>query len=134
VDRLEYVLDGAPAGHDEAAFDTAVDLLVYCIKYQTYLADVDAGVADTLFRESRFDPPFSQGYAGFEHLLSRVDLSAFDIGDQTVADAIARVLKRFNELEVCFIGVNAARPPAVRLLHLQSLTDAAACLLVVLHR
>jgi len=134
VDRLEYVLDGAPASHDEAALDTAVDLLVYCVKYQTYLADVDVAVADTLFRGGGLDPPFSQGYAGFEYLLSRVDLSALAVGDQTVVDAIARVLKRFEELQDCFIGLNAAHAPAVRLLHVQSLTDAAAGLLVALHR
>lgn len=134
VDRLEYVLDGAPASQDEAALDTAVDLLVYCIKYQTYLADVDVAVADTLFRGSGLDPPFSQGCAGFEYLLPRGDLSALDIGDQTVVETVAQVLKRFEELQDCFIGLNAAHPPAVRLLHLQSLTDAAACLLVTLHR
>lgn len=134
VDRLEYVLDGAPASQDEAALDTAVDLLVYCIKYQTYLADLDTDTADTLFHQSGLDPPFSQGYAGFERILSCVDFSTLDIGDQTVDKSIARVLKRFGELEACFVGVNAVRPPAVRLLHLQSLTDTAACLLVALHR
>lgn len=134
VDRLEYVLDGAPTGQDEAALDTAVDLLVYCIKYQAYLADLDVAVADPLFRGSGLGPPFSQGHAGFEYLLSRIDLSALDVDDQTVVYAIAQVLKRFEELHDCFIGLNAARPPAVRLLHLQSLTDAAADLLVALHR
>lgn len=134
VDRLEYVLDGAPAGQDETVLDTAIDLLVYCIKYQTYLADVDIAAADTLFHGSGLDPPFSQGCAGFEHIFSCVDLAALDIGDQAVDNAIAPVLKRFDELQECFVGVNAVRPAAVRLLHLQSLTDAAACLLVALHR
>lgn len=134
VDRLECVLDGALASRDEATLDTAVDLLVYCIKYQTYLADVDIGVADILFRGSGLDPPFSQGYTAFEHLLSRVDLSDIDIDDQTFFDSIARVLRRFKDLEACFIGVNVACPPTVRLLHLKSLTDAAVCLLVALRR
>ncbi|MGH3765705.1 MAG: hypothetical protein ACRDTX_11245 [Pseudonocardiaceae bacterium] len=134
VDRLEYVIDGAPAGRDEAALDTAIDLLVYCIKYQTYLADVDASVADTLFRTSGLAPPFSQGYAGFEHLLSSVNLPGHNICVQTPIDALGPVLSRFNELQACFIGINAARPPTARLLHLQSLSDAAARLLVALQR
>lgn len=133
VDRLEYVLDGAPASQDEAVLDTTVDLIVYCIKYQTYLADVDVAVADTLFRGSGLNPPFSQGYVGFEYLLWRVDLSTPDIGDQALVDAIAQVVKRFEELQDCFIGLSAAHPPAVRLLQLQSLTNAATCLLVALH-
>lgn len=134
VDRLEYVLDGALASHDEAALDTAVDLLVYCVKYQTYLADMDSGVADSLFPGSGLRPPFSQGYAGFEHVLSSVDLSGFDVGDQIVDTAIVLVLKRFNKLEACFIGVNVACPPAVRLVHVKSLTDAAASLLIALRQ
>ena len=41
VDRLEYGLDGAPATAGESWLDTAADLLVYCLKYQAYLADLD---------------------------------------------------------------------------------------------
>lgn len=133
VDRLEYVLDGAPASRDEAALDTAIDLLIYCIKYQTYLADVDVAVADTLFRGSGLNTPFSQGCLGFEYLLSGMDLTVLDIGDQTRIDAIARVLKRFEELQDCFIGLDVAYPPAVRLQRLQALTEAAGCLLATLH-
>lgn len=134
VDRLDYVLHGAPASQDEAALDTAVDLLVYCIKYQTYLADVDVSAADVLFRESGLDPPFSHGCAGFEHLLSHVALSASGIGDLAVDNAAAAVLTQFDELQACFIGINAVHPPAARLFRVQSLTDAAACLLLTLHR
>lgn len=36
VDRLEYVVDGGPTTVDEPVWDTAVDLLVYALKYQTY--------------------------------------------------------------------------------------------------
>lgn len=133
VDRLEYLLGGGPASRDEAALDTAMDLLIYCIKYQTYLADVDVAVADTLFHGSGLDPPFSQGYVAFEYLLSCMELSSLDIGDQTVIDSLAGVLKRFEELQDCFIGLNAARPPAARLLCLQALTGAVGCLLATLH-
>lgn len=133
VDRLEYTLDGAPASQDETVLDTAIDLLIYCIKYQTYLADADGAVADTLFHGSSLNPPFSQGYVGFEYLLSRIDLIALDVGDQTMIDAVARVLKRFEELQDCFIGLDAVCPPAVRLLCLQALTEAAGCLLATLH-
>jgi hypothetical protein len=57
VDRLEYVLDGAPTTQDESLFDTAVDLLVYALKYQTYLADQDKRVAVTLFAQGDVAPP-----------------------------------------------------------------------------
>lgn len=79
VDRLAYALDGAPPSGDETLLHTAVDLLVYCIKYETYLADVDSDAAEKLFCKSELDWPFSQGYTGFEHLLSQMDLESLDI-------------------------------------------------------
>lgn len=48
VDRLEYSLDGAPATSGETLLDTAVDLLVYCLKYQEYLAGFDPEAARLL--------------------------------------------------------------------------------------
>lgn len=49
VDRLEYGIDRTPAAPDESQFDTAADLLVYCLKYQAYLADQDPETAARLF-------------------------------------------------------------------------------------
>src|SRR5687767_451099 len=52
VDRLEYIADGAPSTSDESILDTVVDLFVYCLKYQTFLAEQDTSIADTLFHQS----------------------------------------------------------------------------------
>lgn len=68
ADRLEALAGGAPEG-DESLLDTAVDLFVYCLKYETYLADLDSTVARKLFA-STVRPPFSDGTEPFEHLLS----------------------------------------------------------------
>ena len=59
VDRLEYGLDGAPATAGESWLDTAADLLVYCLKYQAYLADLDRETAVRLFGGSGIRPPYS---------------------------------------------------------------------------
>jgi hypothetical protein len=80
VDRLEYGLDGAPATAGESWFDTAVDLLVYCLKYQAYRADTNPGLAGSLFAGSSARPPYSDGPAGFEALLARADLPSLANG------------------------------------------------------
>ena len=64
VDRLEYGLNGAPATLDESWADTAADLLVYCLKYQAYLADLDPGAAVRLFGGSGVRPPALQRRPG----------------------------------------------------------------------
>ena len=56
VDRLEYGLDGAPATAGESWLDTAVDLLVYCLKYQAYLADLHPGTATCYVPRCRSSP------------------------------------------------------------------------------
>jgi len=94
VDRL------ATAGttRDENVLDTAVDLLVYAIKYQTFLADLDPAVA------AMFDPavpaPYSDGTAGFEALWVALPQEAVEGGyDVPVAEAVARVEAAFAGLE-----------------------------------
>lgn len=77
VDRIENLAVGAEPTRDESAVDTAVDLLVYSLKYQTYLADMDSSVAIKLFGED-VPPPYSDGSAGFDALLDRCDLSPLD--------------------------------------------------------
>jgi hypothetical protein len=61
VDRLTYVLDGGPTTADESLRDTAIDLMVYGLKYQTYLADLDPVVAKKLFVGSDLSLPYSDG-------------------------------------------------------------------------
>ena len=121
VDRLEYGLDGAPATAGESWLDTAVDLLVYCLKYQAYLADLHSGTAARLFGGS--DVP-----AGFEVLLSRADLRPLTVASQPVTEAAERVVSQFGELEACFHELTSTRPVPVRLDRLIALTDAAVAL------
>lgn len=125
---------GRPAAETKGSIDTAVDLLVYSLKYQTYLADLNTAVARSLFGGSGLDMPYSDGLAGFEYLLSRVDLSGADVNHQAVGDAATAVLARFGELEPCFGGVSPVHPVSVRLVRVQALTEPAACLVVALHR
>lgn len=134
VDRLEHVVNGGPTTVDESLWDTTVDLLIYSLKHQTYLADLDSTIADMLFSNSDLDPPYSDGPAGFEHLLSQVDLSVPDAQHMTAADAARAVLARFGELEACFAGLAAAAAAPTRLTHVQALTAATVCLLATLRR
>lgn len=129
VDRLTYVLDGGTTTADESLRDTAIDLIVYSIKYQAYLADLDPVVAKKLFVGSDLSLPYSDGPDGFEHLLSQVDMSGTDAQHMTLADAAGFVLTRFDELDACFAGLATAAPAHVRLACAQKLTDAAVCLL-----
>ena len=128
VDRLEYGLDGAPATAGESWLDTVADLLVYCLKYQAYLADLDQETAARLFRGSGVRPPYSDGPAGFEALLSRADLGPVAVAGQPAAEAARCVVSRFGELEACFRDVSSTQPVLVRLARVQALTDAAAVL------
>lgn len=126
VDRLEYGLDGAPSPPGESQLDTAVDLLVYCVKYQAYLADQDHGTAARLFAGSTVRPPYSDGPAGFEELLARADFTAVTGPGLPAAGTARLVAARFAELEAWFGQAGAPQPTSVRLIRLLALTDAAA--------
>ena len=121
-------LDGGPVTPDEPRFDTAADLLVYCLKYQAYLADLHSGTAARLFGGSGFRPPYSDVPAGFEVLLSRADLRPLTVASQPVTEAAERVVSQFGELEACFHELTSTRPVPVRLDRLIALTDAAVAL------
>ncbi len=125
VDRLEQVAAGALATRDENVLDTAVDLLVYALKYQTYLADQDAEVAAYLF--GTVQPPYSDGRGGFEVLLDALALTALDDAWTApgVAEASAGVVAAFNELERCFAEPHAPTPVGERLNRAITLTAAA---------
>jgi hypothetical protein len=103
VDRLEYVTDGAPASADESLLDTAVDLLIYSLKYQTYLADQDPAVAAALYQGGATVPPYSDGPDGFEVLLYRLNVMPVEgSARQGSAQASQGVLIAFAGLEACF--------------------------------
>lgn len=132
IDRLAYVLDGAPPTRDESLRDTAVDLLVYSLKYQTYLADLDPTVAKTLFAGSDLDLPYSDGPNGFEHLLSQVDMDGSQAQGLALAEAAGFVVTCFDELEACFAGLATVQSVSARLVRVRALTDATVCLLATL--
>jgi hypothetical protein len=134
VDGLGYGLDGAPATAGESWLDTAADLLVYCLKYQAYLADLDREAATRLFSGSGVRPPYSDGPAGFEALLSLADLAPVAVADQPAAEAARCVVSRFGELEACFRDLSSTQPVRVRLARVQALTGAAAALAGALRR
>lgn|SRR5262249_30797250 len=131
VDRLEHVLAGASSG-GESIIDTVVDLLVYCLKYETFLGDYDADVALRLFgTKSNLSPPYSDGVGGFEYLLDILQPSDFE-ATANLAQSATEVVSCFNDLEACFSGIDTTRTAVVRLEHVQQLTSATARLLGVL--
>lgn len=69
VDRLQLV-DASAVDVDETALDTAVDLLVYSIKYATYL--IDAGEMEPPSGLRHEVAPFSDGLEGFDAMLAGV--------------------------------------------------------------
>jgi hypothetical protein len=101
VDRIEHLATGGEPTRDESAVDTAVDLLVYSLKYQTFLADLDVDVAAKLFGGD-VPPPYSDGTAGFDALLERCDLlplgrpdgASVETAATTVGDAFSAVEQR----------------------------------------
>ena len=123
VDRLEYVIAGAPATRDESLLDTAVYLFVYGLKYQCFLADHDGNVAAVLFDHGSISGPYSDGRAGFEYL-SKVNLDALQRSVPPSAVSAHQVIAAFNDLEACFSVAVAEQPALVRLGRVQSLTDA----------
>jgi hypothetical protein len=133
VDRLEYAADGAPVAQDESLLDTAVDLLVYSLKYQTYLADQHAAAVAMLFDGNGATAPFSDGPGGFEAVLSRFDVTPLDqVEGPDVAQATRCVLVAFADLEACFLGTPA--PIDRRVERVLALTRAAMALLGALRR
>jgi hypothetical protein len=125
VDRLEYVLDGAPATRDESLFDTAVDLLIYTLKYQTYLADQDETVAISLFAQSDVAPPYSDGPAGFEALLDNVKLTHLEqVNEFRTSAALSNLDTAFTDVTTC-IEAGATVPVTMRAERAAVLTHAA---------
>lgn len=111
VDRLESVADGAPPTQDESLMDTAVDLFVYVLKYQTFLADLDDTVAGTLFSQTQAQPPYSDGQTGFEALFAQINLTALqDPPDYDVNAAVRDVMREFASVEAAFTGQAISAP------------------------
>lgn len=105
VDRLARSASGAPATRDETSLDTSVDLLVYALKYQTFLAD--NGGAAMLYPESERSTGFSDGDRGFEDLLGRTPAILNRGEPPSLAEASAAVEAAFTVLESCVAGSGA---------------------------
>jgi hypothetical protein len=111
VDRLENVASGATPTSDESLLDTSVDLFVYSLKYQTYLADQDQAVEGMLFRGSGAVQPYSDGLSAFEVLLARHGMTQLSQQGGPQTDQSTReVLEAFANLEACFQGTSATAP------------------------
>ena len=134
VDRIEYSSEGARVGSNETVLDTAIDLFVYCLKYQTFLADLDTVLAEQLFGTTEMGGPYSNGRAGFEVVLARTDLAGLCEPSVTSNSGIAEVIACFSALEACFGGLDAKQPIGTRLRMVQALTAASVRLIGALHK
>jgi hypothetical protein len=115
VDRLEASVHGAPEARDESLLDTAMDLFVYCVKYQTFLADIDQAIAAALFSDSNLSRPYSDGIEATEFLFRRTDLDGLVTPEVTIVDGILRIVRQFEKLLDCFHHDRPACPNDVRL-------------------
>jgi thymidylate synthase len=114
VDRIEAVAAGAKPG-DEAQLDTVVDLLVYCAKYETFLADADPQVAHDLFA-GWAGQPYSDSTVAVERILQGL-ATPQDAHNTDLADA---VIASFKQLEETVL--NPKSRPFQRYSHLRLLT------------
>lgn len=130
LDRLEAALTGAPGLPDESLMDTVVDLLIYSLKYQTYLADLSADVAAELF--VNFPGPYSDDASGFELLLDNLDLQPLRYGKESIEAAAEQAHNCFAQLEGCFTNPEGGHPISVRAGLAKELTSAAVSLIAAL--
>lgn len=136
VDRLENVANGALASIDESLYDTVIDLLVYCLKYETYLADVDSAVSERLFGSSRgaLPVPFSDSLEAFEYVLRNVDFWTPVTETSSVQSHAAQVRAAFDTLESCFTETALPCAPTIRLERLDRLISTSVELLEALRQ
>jgi hypothetical protein len=116
VDRLGVLAaTGEAATTDENAIDTAVDLLVYAMKYQTYLADLDPDVLPDVLPPVEGGTGWSNRADGFERVLNATDLSGLDAQPgETLSQLITAAESTFSTLERCFSSSGATAPAAER--------------------
>lgn len=120
VDRLAMWGAGAPMA-SETIQDTALDLLVYAIKYQTYLTDLAAE------RPNFGGQKWSDGPDGFEVLVRELDVPP----DLAIADAIARVGDAYSRAER---AADEDLPIAERQIRVAELIDASWGLVAAVRR
>jgi hypothetical protein len=132
VDRLELNQGGTQSSRDDSLHDTAVDLLVYCLKYQTYLADIDETIAQQLYGSADFGGPYSDGQRGFEYLLMNLDFMPENANPETTDSCIARIVDSFLRLERCFRGLDPATSISHRLECAKTLTALGSALITAI--
>ena len=134
IDRLEHVTKQGIETSDETLFDTVIDLFVYCIKFQTFLADTDSNVASRLFECNNCEPPYSDGTAAFENVLSGYNLETGKIKDESIIELTNNILGSFSALENCydFDNYKKSTSPLHRFECVRRLTDESLNLLKVL--
>lgn len=93
IDRMNRIVQTWSAS-GETLLDTAIDLSVYAIKYETYLADHSSEVAMELF--GRIGSRFSDGTSGFEELIGSRPAVAFH---GTIRDQVLKVSSLFDEMD-----------------------------------
>ncbi|WP_187432475.1 thymidylate synthase [Agromyces mariniharenae] len=93
ADRIGSVTAGAPAG-SESLLDTAVDLLVYALKYQLFIMEHDSELAAHTLGTSGL--PFSDGTRWFDALLWHLD---FDVQVGSVEQEAVQTVTAFNRLD-----------------------------------
>ena len=104
VDRIANSVSMSPP-RDESLFDTAVDLLVYCLKYETFLAELDDGLARQLFGDAPpTSVPHSENLARFNFLLDKCRDTYRAAAPVRGARSAERIGLRFSQLERCFGG------------------------------
>jgi hypothetical protein len=128
VDRIESVLEGRAIMDGESLLDTAIDLLVYCLKYETFLADQDNTIGGGVFAESGAVPPYSEGPGPVEHLLAKLATRTMPATVEVKMGAQA-IVARFAVLECCFREAQSRAPLLDRLRATEGLVDATLALL-----
>ncbi|WP_236648348.1 nucleoside triphosphate pyrophosphohydrolase family protein [Micromonospora sicca] len=124
VDRLANVATAAASTTDESALDTVVDLYVYAVKYQTFLADSDPALAPKVLPAPADETIWSDGPEGLERLLAAADLSCLDSDQhEPIADLVNPIENTFIDLEACFANLDRPAPPSIRAQHAAALAD-----------
>jgi thymidylate synthase len=97
VDRIQNIAMGLHGAMDESLTDTVFDLLVYGVKYLTFLVDLDPRLAADLEVNAQ-GVPFSDGTDGFEQLLERV--VQFDERSRctSIEEAASAIVSTFDRL------------------------------------
>ncbi|MCA1812172.1 MAG: hypothetical protein LC623_09215 [Halobacteriales archaeon] len=124
IDRLEVLAaQGVQLAGEETVLDTALDLFVYALKYQSYLADLDENVAAVLFPAS-MRHPFSEDTQGFDYLLRTHKFVAGNPWPMAVQD----ISYQFQRIEACFTGLQPRSGVQARFVEAQKLADLAGAL------